>query len=229
MPQARVVDSKGVSKAIAGRVWPALKELGFSDTSTRAAWRKHDDRIDILVFRAFNSYELQRCRLKAGSFWIELACHLQYVRYPATSEEHLKHESNRPMPESCLLRGKLRRGFRWPLTVEREVWPVGAVGVNVDKAVDDARAAILGEGMKWFDQFATPAKVYPILTSGEEEQMSSLYGFGRPGSPMREYASGFTALALGRREDAGRHLKSALDSGHLPLAADRIRREMENL
>ena len=51
------MDSKVVSKAIATQVWPAMEELGFSRRSTRIAWRDHEDRIDVIHFRSFNSHE----------------------------------------------------------------------------------------------------------------------------------------------------------------------------
>jgi hypothetical protein len=96
------------------------------------------------------------------------------------------------------------------------------MGLPLEKVMSGARDAVLNEGMPWFEQFETPAAVFELL-EGREEHMSRLWGFGRPGSPIRHFILGYSALAAGEPLAARKHLQLALETGCFPGHASRMR------
>jgi hypothetical protein len=179
-----MVDSRDVRKAIASEIWPRLRELGFNQIEGRTARRTHADRVDILEFVSFSTYEMQRLKLKPGSFAICLGCHLKYVTNPIADNTGNVVVLTKPSISECLLRGELRRRYLRPIGLDRGIWAVGLMGLPIEKVMSGARDAVLNEGMPWFEQFETPAAVFKLLEQ-REEHMSRLWGFGRPGSPVR--------------------------------------------
>jgi hypothetical protein len=96
------------------------------------------------------------------------------------------------------------------------------MGLPIEKVMSGARDAVLNEGMPWFEQFETPAAVFKLLEQ-REEHMSRLWGFGRPGSPVRHFMLGYSALAAGKSQAARQHLLRALETGCFPGHARRMR------
>lgn len=217
-----MVDSREVTRAIAAEIWPGLRELGFESIQGRVARRKHADHVDILEFNAFNSYEQQRLKLKPGSFSIALGCHLEYITNPIAFNGGETVRLAKPTTPDCLLRGELRRRYVRPIGLDRGIWAIGVLGVPMEKVISSARDAVLGEGIGWFDQFKTPTAVYALIEE-REEHMSKLWGFGRPGSPIRHFMLGYAALAAGKQPAARKHLQLALDTQCFPGHAPRMR------
>ena len=50
------MDSKDVAKALKSEVFPSLREAGFTEFKTRAAWRVLDQVVDVVDFRSLGSY-----------------------------------------------------------------------------------------------------------------------------------------------------------------------------
>jgi len=217
-----MVDSRDVTKAIAAEIWPKLREQGFESIQGRVARRTHADRVDILEFNSFNSYEQERLKLKPGSFAIGLGCHLKYVANPIADSTGKVIVLTKPSTADCMLRGQLRRRNLRPIGLDRGVWAVGLMGLPLEKVMSGARDAVLNEGMPWFEQFESPAAVFALLEE-REEHMSRLWGFGRPGSPIRHFILGYSALAAGESLTARKHLQQALDTGCFSGHAARMR------
>jgi hypothetical protein len=217
-----MADSRDVNKYIAAEIWPKLRELGFDSIKGRVASRTHADRVDLVQFTTFSSYEAQRLELKPGSFAIALGCHLEYVTNPIAYNTAEAARVAKAEVAACLLRAQLRRSYMRPFGLDREIWAVGVPGVPFDKVMSAASDAVLGEGAKWFEQFRTPLAVYELLES-REEHMSKLWGFGNRGSPIRHYLLGYAALAAGKVQAARTHCRHALETGLFPGHADRLR------
>lgn len=66
------MDSKVVNRAIKANVWPMLKEHGFGHFTTRTAWRHDHDRIDVINFQSFNSYQASVIGCTTYSFALRL-------------------------------------------------------------------------------------------------------------------------------------------------------------
>ncbi len=74
-----MMDSKNVNREIKSTVWASLKTRGFDNFSTRTAWRHHADRIDVVNFQLFNSYNASAIGCTTFSFAINLGCYLPYI------------------------------------------------------------------------------------------------------------------------------------------------------
>jgi len=203
------MDSKQVNQELEKDVWPSLHDAGFRRSHHLTLWRDHSDRIDIIEFRHFNTYEAQRIGITAHSFEIELGCYLRYVPEIHPGDTKQKDGLPIPSPMSCKLRAHLERGYREWLGPDRSVWSIDRQGTKVRKAVADAREQLLGTAVPWFAQFDSPAKVYQLLANREDEDMRRLFGFGRPGSPIRCFVLGYTARAAGMTAEASGNLERA--------------------
>jgi hypothetical protein len=82
------------------------------------------------------------------------------------------------------------------------------------------------DGLSWFEQFTSPSVVYEILARREEE-MGRLWGFGRPGSPIRTYFLGYTAMAAGMHDAARANLIHAAGTKSFESIRGRILSDAE--
>ncbi len=89
------------------------------------------------------------------------------------------------------------------------------------KALHDARMVLNKDGIPWFEQFTSPRSVYDILAN-QDEQMARLWGFGRPGSPIRTYFAGYAAKASGLYHEAEANLVHAASTKSFELIRERI-------
>lgn len=209
-----------VSRGIRSSVWSALKDNGFSHFTTRTAWRYHPDRIDVINFQSFNSYQSSVIGCSTFSFAVNLGCFLLYVPYEYGAT-NLKDKGGLLLPEEsqCQLRGRIKPADQRSLLerlvkkgAPKGIWIIHEDGSNVESALKEVRDRLLGEGLKWFLRFAQREDVLRIFTSAPET-MDELWGFGNNPSPHRSYCIGYSALAQGKHELALPHLKSALSSG----------------
>ena len=126
------------------------------------------------------------------------------------------------------MRGQLNRSYPDKSCARRDIWFVDERGSNVTKALHDVRMVLIRDGIPWFARFSTPDDVYNILVANEE-QMDSLWGFGRPGSPIRRYFLGYAARAAGRHEEARLNLASAADTPSFAKVAKRLREDAQSV
>jgi Domain of unknown function (DUF4304) len=218
------MDSKQVNRSIHTAIRPFLKELGFRAFTERTGWRYHGDRIDIVNFQSFNSYNAGVMNVTTFSFSVNLGCFLRYIpnHYPSAPESKLLAlDPPRPKEYQCHMRRRLVRGYPDKRTSDIGIWFIDEQGSNVREALEDVRKAIIETAVKWFDQFSDTAKVIAILQNpngnGDET-----HGFGRIGSPIRDYFLGYSALADGNAELARRHLLLAASTESFAPIAKRL-------
>ena len=225
------MDSTAVNREIRAEIRPLLKDAGFIAFTSRSAWRYHADRVDVVNFQSFNSYNAEVMGITTYSFAVNLGCYLRYIpnHYPDNPGlAALKGESPRPKEYQCQMRGNLSRGYSDKSCSRRDIWFIDERGSNVAKALHDVRMVFVRDGAPWFAQFSTPDHVCDLLAANEE-QMFSLWGFGRPGSPIRRYFLGYAARAAGRHDEARVNLNSAAETPSFANIAERLREDAQSV
>lgn len=101
------MDSKAVNKEIRGRIWPLLKDIGFSRFTPRTAWRYNDGKIDVLNFQSFNAYNASVMGVSTFSFCVNLGSFLIYV--PPQWPPKVKGGHLMPNEAECHFRRRLKR------------------------------------------------------------------------------------------------------------------------
>ena len=218
------MDSKAVNLAIRAEVRPLLTSAGFGRATARTFWRYQPDRVDVVNFQSFNSYNAGVLDVTTYSYALNLGCFLLYVpnQYPnARGADRLAGDKPQPKEYECQMRGRLRRSYTDRACSDRQIWYIDSRGSNLDKALHDTRMALNRDGLPWFEQFSSPRAVYDILATAEED-MGKLWGFGRPGSPIRTYFLGYAARAAGFHEAAATNLTHAASTKSFEQIRGRI-------
>ncbi|MDI6624661.1 MAG: hypothetical protein QME55_08015 [Brevundimonas sp.] len=202
------MDSKAVSKEIRGKVWPLLKEQGFSRFTTRTAWRYCDSKIDVLNFQSFNAYNASVMRVTPFSFAVNLGSFLTYVPpdWPLQSTDG----QLTPREADCQFRGRLIPTVTQSRKTPDGVWSVDELGRNLPRCIQDV-VEQLPHAMDWFARLADKREVLRVLCE-DDEDMIVLWGFGRNPSPIRSYLTGYVALELENHDLAREKLGEAVDS-----------------
>jgi Domain of unknown function (DUF4304) len=218
------LDSKVVNQAIRSEIRPLLAGAGFARSTARTFWRYHPDRIDVVNFQSFNSYNAGVLDITTYSYAVNLGCYLRYIpnQHP-TAPGVMRLEGDKPQPKEydCQMRGRLTRSYPERACSDTQIWFIDSRGSNLDKALHDTRMVLNRDGLHWFERFASPGAVYDILATAEED-MGRLWGFGRPGSPLRTYFLGYTAKAAGHHEVAERNLAHAASTKSFESIRERI-------
>jgi hypothetical protein len=218
------LDSKAVNLAIRSEIRPLLRGAGFSRCTARTFWRDHSDRVDVVNFQSFNSYNAGVLGITTYSFAINLGCYLRYIpnRYPIEGGADLREgDKISPKEYQCPMRGRLRRSYLDKACADTQIWYIDPRASNMGKALHDARMVLNKDGIPWFEQFTSPRSVYDILAN-QDEQMGRLWGFGRPGSPIRTYFAGYAAKASGLYQEAEANLVHAASTKSFELIRERI-------
>ncbi|MCL4837768.1 MAG: DUF4304 domain-containing protein [Thermoanaerobaculia bacterium] len=204
------MDSKAVNKEIRRTIWPALKTHGFTQVSARTAWRHGDQKIDVVNFQSFNSYNADVMGVTTFSFAVNLGAYLRYVppQWPPTK---IKDGVPYPAEYECQFRGGLNRAISQPKNAHAHVWLVETDGRNLGWCVNDVLQKI-PEALAWFERLESKNSVLRILLE-QPEQMSSLWGFGNRPSPHRSYLLGYVAMQLGNDALADLEFSNAVASG----------------
>jgi Domain of unknown function (DUF4304) len=224
------MDSSVVNKTIRAEIWPFLKSVGFARTTARTAWRHKPDRVDVVNFQSFNSYNAGVLGITTFSFAVNLGCYLRYIpdQYAESRDAHTLREAEpRPQEYQCQMRSRLTRSFPDRRSKDNQIWYIDENGSNVSQALHDVRMLLLRDAYPWFERFASPSEVYDILAFAEED-MGQLWGFGRPGSPIRSYYRGYAALAARKVEEARVNLLKAAATKSFEGLADRLRRDADS-
>lgn len=207
------MDSRAVNAEIKRRIWPALRVAGFAKFSSRTAWRHHRDRIDVVNFQSYNSYNAEVLGCTTYSFSVNLGCF--YKAIPPDYEPHrikVKDAEFLPRESECHFRGRLSRTFKQTEYKERELWYIDARGKYLEQCMSDLESLISRKALPWFGEFSSGE--YPIdVLLNSDENMRELWGFGRKESPVRHYFLGYLALEAGRMDLAEHHLSLAVASG----------------
>jgi hypothetical protein len=224
------MDSSVVNRAIRAEIRPLLKDAGFEAFTSRTSWRYHPDRVDVINFQSYNSYNAGVMGVTTYSFAVNLGCYLRYIPYqwtnvPATISP--LYAKPRPMEYQCHMRGRLSRSYPERAVTDGQIWFIDELGSNTSKALHDVRMVLAREGIPWFSQFTSPNRVYAILYANEE-QMDSLWGFGRPRSPIRRYYLGYVARAAGLKDEARTNLMLAAETQSFVDISQRLRDDAQS-
>jgi hypothetical protein len=126
-----------------------------------------------------------------------------------------------PEPAQCHIRFEPARRVR-QRGVPSNIWAVGDSETDLQVVVDDAAGAMREYGFPWLELVKDPVYVLKLLRESEEDSAHGrLFGFGRPGSPVRNVIVGFMELHAGNYGPACDHLEAALRKGDLAALSGR--------
>ncbi|HKW65222.1 MAG TPA: DUF4304 domain-containing protein [Candidatus Acidoferrum sp.] len=189
---------------------PVLQNAGFTQFSSRSAWRYANKKIDVVNFQSFNSYLANSVGCTTYSFALRLGCSFDAI--PRRERTKQKDGYLRPEEYECHFRSTLLRTIRQPNLKRRNIWYVEPSGENLGAVIEDAKKAIQERGMPWFHRFSDIQEALRTLLK-DSESNDGTWGFGAKHSPCRNFMTGFIALSLGKTERAIEHIQKALDSG----------------
>jgi len=175
------MDSSDVNKRLRADVWPALRDHGFDRRSSRTAWRDQPDQVDVINFQSFNAYNARVLNITTYSFQINLGVHPRCLTTDAIPS---KDGLLRPLEYHCDFRYSLTGPFKAPGTTRGTLWRIDEHGSNLAEVVDQARAALLADGLWWFEALSG---LDALLRTAREspENMDEVWGMGNIGSPHR--------------------------------------------
>ena len=204
------VNSSIVNKEIRSVIRPLLQDAGFTHFTARTAWRYSGQKIDVVNFQSFNSYLANSLGCTTYSFCVRLGCSFEAI--PRSERVKRKDGSLRPEEYECHFRRPLQKTIRQPNLKRTDVWYVDPSGQNLKIVIEDARKAILEQGMRWFSRFTDLNEVLRTLQK-DSESHEGTSGFGTKTSPCRHFMTGYVALSLGKTQIALDHIQNALLSG----------------
>ena len=126
------MDSKVVNSQHQGGNLASRKAL---ITSQPYCWRHHHDRIDVVNFQSFNSYQAAVIGCTTYSFGVNLGCYLLSIPYPIWAV-HIKGKSGQLLPDEsqCHIRGRFHHPLKSArslcalIKIEKPLKTSGAVG-----------------------------------------------------------------------------------------------------
>jgi hypothetical protein len=204
------MDSKAVNREIRSAIWPLLKQQGFATFSTRTAWRHGDQKIDVVNFQSFNSYNADVLGITTFSFAVNLGTYLRYIP-PQWPPKKIKDGVPYPAEYECQFRGALTRSLSQPQNKHSHIWSVDPNGRNLGWCINDV-AQKVGDVLAWFGHLEDKTAVLRILLE-DGERMPTLWGFGNKPSPIRSYLTAYLAMNLGNEALAKREFEKAVASG----------------
>jgi hypothetical protein len=218
------VNSYVVNKAIRRLIWPLLREAGFTQFTTRYAWRYATGKIDVVNFQSFNSYVADGLRCTTFSFSVNLGCSFDAIPVRATVER--RNGYLRPREWECHFRLHLQKTIPQPELKRTDIWYVDPLEQNLEIVIEDARQAIMEIGLPWFDRFRSTQEVLRTLLEDTPSREGTC-GLGANPSPIRHLMIGYAALSLGKTEIAVEHIQAALLSGCFKDLEPKMRATLE--
>lgn len=220
------VDSRTVNAHIKKRIWPLLRDAGFTVFTSRTAWRHGEDRIDVLNFQSFNSYNAGVLGCTTYSFSVNLGCFLMTIP-PQYEPSGIKSKDGRLLPQesACHFRGRLVRSFEQPELQQTEIWYIDPGEKYLGWSMTDVAGLVGSKALPWFQKFADPQFALAVLLN-EDEDMHELWGFGRNPSPDRHYFTGYLALQNEQFDLARERLTAALESNCYETVRERLARDV---
>ncbi len=222
------MDSKILNKQLRLLISPLLREQGFTAFTGRTAWRYWDNRIDVVSLQSFNSYLAEVIGCTTFSFAARIGCYITAI--PAHfGIKAINSDKGRLRPKEyeCHFRRTLQKTLYQPMLLRDDVWYLDEQGKNLDSVMENVGQAIQKQVLPWYDSFGDDAGVLAILEN-EYEQWQENWGFGAKSSPIRNYMSGYMALALGKREQGSLYLKQALDANCFPAVQAQMTVDIAN-
>jgi hypothetical protein len=187
---AERISSREVNAELRALVWPALRELGFTDRTQRVAWKDYSDTVAVVDFWSFNAYTASTMGVTTFSFQLNLGIRARCSSNGAAFVK-VKDGELRPKEPECDVRRVLWNSIRQPETELPYVWYVRADGSNVREVVEDARLVLLTDGLMWIDEFSELDRIVAFAENEPEEwdakgsTITGTWGLGRLGCPAR--------------------------------------------
>lgn len=203
------MDSKRVTKEINSVIRPILKENGFDKYTGRTYWRYHSDRIDVLNFQSFNSYNADVMGCTTFSFAVNLATFMNYIPIEVQVKE--KNGLKRPEEYHGHFRSGIKKGIEQKEFPRENIWFVDNEGKYLKQAISDCKTQIEQIAFEWYKQFENKENVMRILLD-DQIDMDGTWGFGNMDSLNRNKFIAYTALELGQTELAVDKLQKLLSS-----------------
>ncbi len=191
------MDSRVLAREIKNEIWPILRRAGFTEFSPKTAWRHTPDQIHVVNYESFSSYLAGGVGCTTFSFALNLGIYFRVIPF----ESPIK----KPQESHCHFRHRLLKSIDQPVLPRRDTWYVEPDGTNVLECLDDSRAAIVREGLPWFDRFQSLEFVLGLLM--EEERLPEVSAART--SPARKRMIGYVARGLGRAEFGERLIAEA--------------------
>jgi len=188
------MDSGIVSAEIREQVRPLLEERGFTQFSTRIAWRYHQNRIDVLNFQSFSRYAADKFCCTTYSFQVNLG---SFVPDHDWCDTKTPNGLLRPHDACCSFRRSLMKTIDQPECRSRTIWYVDERGRNLREVVADARAVIERDAFDWFDFWRDDRAVIELLESGQKPLDGTL---DYPRKPMSGVMIGTLKARLRKQE-----------------------------
>ena len=191
------MESKQVTKEINSVIRPILKSNGFKKFSGRTYWKYETNRIDILNFQSFNSYNADVMGCTTFSFAVKLATFMKYIPYENKIKE--KDGLKRPTEYQGHFRSGITKTIAQKEFPRKDIWFIGKDGKYLNSAISDCKTQIEKRAFDWFNQFEDNQNVLRILME-DQVDMNGTWGFGNMDSPNRNEFIAYMALELGENE-----------------------------
>ena len=182
------MDSRVVAREVRRQIWPLLRREGFTQFSSKTAWRFTPDQIHVVNYRSFSTYGAFRIGCTTFSFCLNLGIYL-----PAIPDC-----SGRPQHFDCHIQHVLRNPGLG-------IWYVDRDGRNVLECIENSRKALERDGLPWFARFDS---LEVVLT--ELQRVDSPAILPALDSPIWRRMIGYAARRLGRSEGEA-ELKAIFD------------------
>jgi hypothetical protein len=217
------MDSKIVSREIKLKIWPVLREAGFSKFSSRNAWRYSDWKIDVLNFQSFHPYLAAGVGCTTYSFAVNLGCHFNEVPY---TYHGLKKLDGQALPHEyqCQVRSHLTKTFNQSELNRDHIWYIAPNGHYLNESLEDVRSLIHSAVLPWYERFADAKHALKTFLECDRH----VIGLHKP-SPLRSYNLGYIAALNGRFDLAIENLEDALKSGCFKNQEVAIKKKLESL
>jgi hypothetical protein len=215
MTKSRQIDSTVVSSAVSAELRPILLHAGFDEITSRKAWRRGVDRVDVVSFEAVNASDAQSLGCTRHSLSVRVGIYLRAVPGREVAKGG-KGRPPRPEMDDCHFRRTLTKSLPQRELPRTDIWFLDDRGANLSDVVRDLERTFRRDALPWFRRFDEPGEILRTLAEDEQYADGGTWGFGRNPSPLRHFLIGHIALGVDKVELALSHFELVLESGAFP-------------
>ena len=179
------MDSKAVARALKKRVFPGLKDAGFSEFSSRAAWRRTDRTTAVIGFPSLGSYLGSAIGTTSHSFGASAGVYYRALHEAPWSTDPMPA---RPEESRCQARRSLSKSIRQFWCRRPDIWYVNRRGSNLDAVVADVLRAVRQQALPWLAEFEDQSLALAAFEAREDSEM-------QPGILLETLGGGLDSLA----------------------------------
>jgi hypothetical protein len=195
-----------VGRELKAVVFPILRAAGFSEFTSRTAWRLRDECTDIIEFRSLGSYLGDAIGVTSHSVAAAAGVYYKAVHQTPWATEPMPA---RPQEPACHARLFLRKSILQLWCWRPDVWYVSRTGSNLARVVGDLTKAVQTQALPWFEELGDLRRALDVFESRPDTEMRrgimrQLHG-GTLNSFARAEVASALALSLGdasRAQDA---------------------------